>query len=329
MSRSPVLFGLSSLALGLLLAGFVFADWIAPYGPQEETRSHAYHPPVTIHFRDGSAQWFPRPFVYRTEAHFDASHKRIYIEDSRVKYFIQFGPRKFLCVEPPARIYLLGTDSRGRDFYSRILYGGRLSVVLALLGAGLAAVIGLLVGGAAGYFGGRIDDILMRGAEFFIMVPGFYFLLALRSTLPPTLGSRQVYALVVVVLSLIGWGGISRVIRGMVLSIRESDFVAAARVLGRSHLAIIVEHIVPHTSPYLVAILSVSIPGYMMAESALSVLGLGIQEPDVSLGNLLTEGLRVAHWELYPWVVWPGVVLVMIAFSLNVIGDYFKTENGY
>lgn len=316
---------LSLAFLGGIVLTACLAGWIAPYAPRDEVRSDSFHPPTKIHFRDVENRFYHRPFVYQTRATYDTFGRRQYQEDYSRKHFLRFGMRKLVSVESPARFYLFGTDSRGRDLFSRILYGARISLSLGFLGAGLASLLGLLVGSIAGYLGGRVDQFLMRVSEFFIMIPGFYFLLALRSVLPVQLGSKEIFAMVVVILSLIGWGGIARVIRGMVFSIRESDFILAAKVLGRSDLEILVRHILPHTFSYLSVALSVSIPGYILGESVLSVLGLGIQEPDVSWGNLLTESLSIAHLQFHPWVTIPGVFILGVAFSCNVLGD--KIQN--
>jgi peptide/nickel transport system permease protein len=161
----------------------------------------------------------------------------------------------------------------------------------------------------------------MRFCEFLIMIPALYFLLALRSLLPPDLPAERVYFLVVLVLSGIGWGGIARVVRGMALSIRQREFVEASRALGRSHGFILARHVVPHTFSYLAVVLSLSVPGYIIAESALSVLGLGIQEPAVSWGNLLTDALSVPHLMLHPWMLAPGFFIAGTAFSCYAVAD--------
>ncbi|MBI3307388.1 MAG: ABC transporter permease [Candidatus Omnitrophica bacterium] len=326
MKKQPFLFYPALGGILFFIFGALWAGWMAPYSPQFETRTHSFHPPTKIHW-DLSSGKLPQPFIYATNSQFDENFKRYYVEDTSRPYFLKLGLKKLLSVDGPAKIYLWGADSRGRDLFSRILYGGRISLSIGFLGSLMALGAGLLIGGLAGYYGGKLDQFLMRLAEFFIMIPGFYFLLAMRSVLPPGLGSKQIYILIIMILSLIGWGGVARVIRGMVFSIRENDFIAQAKVLGRGDMEIIFRHIFPHTFSYLIVVMSVSIPGYILGESALSILGLGIQDPDVSWGNLLTESLSIAHITLHPWVLIPGFVILAVSFCLHALGDGLMAES--
>ena len=316
----PVIF------LGGLILSACFADRIAPYDPNFENRTQALHPPTPLHFWDEKRQFHKRPFIYPTQVVFETNMMRSYDAIHTKKCFLRRGTQTLLGVQSPARLYLLGTDSRGRDIFSRILYGARVSLSIGIFGAFVAVAFGFLIGALAGYFGGWLDHLLMRIAEFFIMIPALYLLLALRSALPPTLDSFQVYFLIVLILSLIGWGGVARVIRGMVLSLREREFVQAARVLGRKTPEILIRHILPHTFGYLAVIVSISIPGYIFGESFLSILGLGIQEPAISWGNLLMETLSYSVVRFHPWVLYPGLAIFLTALCFNVIGDYLKAS---
>ena len=315
------LFWCALLFLGALTLAAFFADRVAPCDPNFENRAQALHPPTPLHFFDAKGHFHKRPYIYPTQLVFESNMMRSYSEIHKKKCFLRRGKHALVGVQPPARLYLLGTDSRGRDIFSRILYGARVSLSIGILGAFVAVAFGFLIGAIAGYFGGWLDHVLMRVAEFFIMIPALYLLLALRSALPPTLDSLQVYLLIVLILSSIGWGGIARVIRGMVLSLREREFVSAARVLGRGTPEILFRHILPHTFGYLLVIVSISVPGYIFGESVLSILGLGIQEPAISWGNLLTESLSYSVVRFHPWVLYPGLILFLTALCFNVIGD--------
>ncbi len=312
------------LFLGALMLAAVFADRIAPYDPNLESRTQALHPPVRIHFWDEKGAFHLRPFVYPTQMTYETNMLRSYAEVVKKKCFLRRGRHSVFGVQAPGKLYLLGTDSRGRDIFSRILYGARTSLSIGILGAFVSVTIGFLVGALAGYLGGWVDHFLMRIAEFFIMMPALYLLLALRGALPPTLDSFQVYLLIILIMSAIGWGGIARVIRGMVLSLRERDYVLAAWVLGRKTPEILLRHILPHTYGYLTVIVSISVPGYIFGESFLSVLGLGIQEPAISWGNLLTESLSYSVVRFHPWVLYPGLFIFLTAICFNLIGDYLK-----
>jgi peptide/nickel transport system permease protein len=184
--------------------------------------------------------------------------------------------------------------------------------------------LGLLVGGIAGYYGGRVDDFLMRLCEMFMMVPGFYLLLALRSAVPPEFNSVQVYLAIVIILSFIGWAGLARIIRGMCLSLREREFVLAAKSVGLSDLKIILHHILPHTLSYSIFAIMLSIPGYILGESALSLIGLGIQDPFASWGNLLSDAMSIVRIKFYPWILWPAFFIFVTVICFNIIGDALR-----
>lgn len=208
--------------------------------------------------------------------------------------------------------------------FSRILFGARVSLSIGLIGAAISFTIGLLVGGIAGYYGGKVDNILMRLCEMFMMVPGFYLLLALRAVVPADFNSIQVYFSIVVILSFIGWAGLARIIRGMCLSLREREFVLAARMMGLNDLQIIIKHILPHTVSYSIVAVMLSIPGYILAESGLSLIGLGIQDPYASWGNLLSEAMGILRIQFAPWILTPGVFILMTVMCFNVIGDALR-----
>ncbi len=328
------------LCLGILLmlyASAVFADFLTPYSYDNEQREYSFCRPTPVHFRDEQGDW-TRPFVYGVNISFDKFHKRVYERDVSQRYPVRFfvkgdeykllglfpSSRRLFGVDAPGRIMLWGADSRGRDLYSRIIYGGRISLSIGLIGVLISFTIGLLVGGVAGYYGGQVDNVIMRVCEAFMMIPGFYLLLALRAVVPADFNSAQVYISIVVILSFIGWAGLARIIRGMCLSLRQRDFVLAARVLGCSDLRIILRHILPHTLSYSIVAIMLSIPGYILAESALSLIGLGIQDPYASWGNLLSEAMGIIHIRFSPWILIPGLFIFLTVMCFNVIGDALR-----
>ncbi|MCA9400286.1 MAG: ABC transporter permease [Candidatus Omnitrophica bacterium] len=322
--------------LAVLYFGAVFAGFLSPYSFKNEQRNFSYAPPSKIHFfHDGQ---FIGPFVYGRTSIIGEYHKREYVTDGSVRYPIRFftkgDPYKLLGLIPvqthlfgvdePGRLYLFGADSRGRDLFSRVLYGSRVSLSIGLIGVSISFTIGLLIGGVAGYYGGKVDNVLMRLCEFFMMVPGFYLLLALRAAVPDNFNSVQVYFSIVIILSFIGWASLARIIRGMCLSLREREYVLASKTLGLSDLKIIIRHILPHTISYSIFAVMLSIPGYILGESALSLIGLGIQDPYASWGNLLSDAMSIVRIKFAPWILWPAGFIFMTVISFNIIGDALR-----
>lgn len=319
--------------LAALYSVAVLAPFLAPYHYDNEQREDTYHPPSSLHCRQPSGEWGLH--VYRTSAHFDQYYRRIYQADERevfpVRFFVKGDPYRILGVisgdrhlfgvEAPGRLYLLGADSRGRDLFSRLLYGAQFSLSIGLIGVTISFALGLLIGGFAGYVGGWADEGIMRLCEMMMMIPGFYLLLALRMSFPPEISSVQVYVVIVVIMSFIGWAGLARVIRGMVLSLRQRGFVQAAQLSGRSRLGIIVDHLLPNTLSYAIVAATLAVPGYILGESALSLLGLGIQDPYASWGTLLTEAMQLSQIRFHPWVLSPGVCIFITVMAYNFLGD--------
>lgn len=323
--------------LCVFYGGALFANFLAPYAYDDESRTHSYAPPSRIHWfdTDGRLSW---PFVRNVSFTFDENHKRVYVEEPSQDYPIRFfakgtpykmwgfipASRRLVQVESPARIYFFGADARGRDVLSRLLYGARISLSIGLIGVSISFTLGLLIGGLSGYYGGWIDSVMMRLTEMFMMIPGFYLMLALISAVPDNFNSVQVYLTIVVVLSFIGWAGLARVIRGMAISLRERDYVLAAKALGQSDLQVVRKHILPHTFSYSIVAVTLSIPGYILGEAALSLLGLGIQDPIPSWGNMLSEAMAIAHIQLHPWILAPGAVIFVTVICFNVTGDALR-----
>jgi peptide/nickel transport system permease protein len=308
--------------LGVLYAGALLADVLAPYSFKDEAREYSYSPPTIVHWvHEGKLR---TPFVYGMVLTFDEYRRRVYTADTGKMYPLQLFKGRLLTVEAPGRFYLLGADSRGRDVFSRIIYGARVSLTIGLAGVLISFSLGLLVGGIAGYYGGQIDNILMRLCEVLMMVPGFYLLLALRAAVPDNFNSVQVYFAIVIILSVIGWAGLARVVRGMCLSLRERDYVLAAKTCGLGDLQIIIRHILPHTIAYSIAAVMLSIPGYILGESVLSLIGLGIQDPYASWGNMLSDAMSIVRIQFAPWILWPAFFIFLSVVSFNVIGDALR-----
>jgi len=326
------------LAVLVVLYSLMFlAECIAPYGFDSGARELSFQPPSTLHFVH-NGKFSPRPFVYSYSFQFNEFYERAFVEDRSTPHylslFVKGDPVKLWGVLPlehhlfgiadPAstcRMYLLGADAVGRDLFSRILYGSRVSLTIGFLGVSITALLGFTIGGIAGYAGGKTDWILMRFAECFMLVPSFFLMLALRSAFPMKLSSTEVYLLIVVILSLIGWAGFARVIRGMALSISKRDFVTAARAIGASHKRIIFIHILPQTLSYAIVSMTLSIPGYILGESALSLIGLGIQDPQASWGNMLSTAMNVADIQYHPWILLPGFFIFLAVMAFNFVGD--------
>jgi len=308
--------------IGIIVGLVLLADFFAPYPYDLQNREAPFHPPTRIHFFHEGKLTFP--FVYKYEL-VDPLFK-VYEEDPSVRCKLKFFTStpwgfKVLSVEKPCKLYLLGADKLGRDIFSRLLYGGRYSLGVALIGTFTTFLVGALIGGISGYFGGKVDALIMRLAEVLMSIPGFYLLLSLRAVFPLELSSGQLFLIIVFILSFLGWASLARVVRGMVLSIREKEFVLAAKTYGASTLRIIFKHILPNTYFYLVVSATMAIPAFILGEASLSLLGLGIQEPEPSWGNMLSDAKNVNLLSHYPWLLSPGVAIFLTILAFNLLGD--------
>jgi len=310
-------------ALVILYSLAIFADFVCPYSDRDENRDFSYCPPTAVEFLDQGH--LVHPFVYGRTLTFNAVHRRVYVEDMTKKYPLRFFKEgRLFTVDAPGRFYLWGADARGRDLFSRIWYGARISLSIGLLGVSISFILGLLIGGIAGYYGGWVDSVLMRLCEMFMMIPGFYLMLALRAAVPENFNSVQVYGSVVVILALIGWASLARIIRGMVLSLRERDFVLVAKTMGVPDIVIICKHILPQTISFSCATLMLTVSSYILAEAGLSVVGLGIQDPISSWGNLLSDAMEIVPVIFAPWILLPGLFIFIAVMSFNVVGDALR-----
>lgn len=320
----------------ILYFSVIFAPFFAPYHYDDDDVLHSYAPPTKIHFINFKQKQFT-PFIYEQVYEVNEYYQRIYRENKErvypIKFFTKGFKYKFLGIWETDRhlfgvegvkIYLLGADLRGRDIFTRILYGGRISLSIGLIGAAISLFIGLIVGGISGYFGGKIDNFTMRICEMVMMIPSFYLMLALRASFPPNITSAQVYLLIIVILSFIGWSATARIIRGMAISLRENEYIYAARAMGLSHFKIIIRHILPHTFSYAIVAVVLRIPAYILGEASLSLIGLGIQEPEASWGNLLSSSLGIVSIRLFPWILIPGLFIIITVICFNVLGDTLR-----
>lgn len=325
------------VTLIILYAGALFAGFIAPNDPQKLHNELIYHPPTKIHYIDTNGSFHFRPFVYNYTL--IDKDRRIYKEDTTKMYPVYFFVRgfdyslfyflktniHFAGVKDGGYLFPLGSDSLGRDILSRLLYGAQISLSVGIIGISISLFFGMLIGGISGYYGGSIDNLIMRFSELILSIPGLYLILALRAAFPITkynLTSAQIYLIIVVILSFIRWAGTSRIIRGMVLSIKSQEFVLAAKALGASDLRIIVRHILPNTFSYMVVAATLAIPYYILGEVALSFLGVGIQEPQASWGNMLqdAQNIQVIAGHFY-WILSPGAAIFLTVLAFNFLGD--------
>jgi peptide/nickel transport system permease protein len=309
-----------SLALLALVHGAIlFAGFLAPYDYAEQHRDYSYAPPTPLHFTDAAGAFHARPFVYGIAHDLAGGDFR---EDRNRTYPLHFftGGRLF-GVTAPGAVFLWGADSSGRDVFSRVLYGGRISLVTGLAAAFLSLALGLLWGTLSGFYGGWVDRLLMRGAELFLALPWLYLLLAVRAFLPLQISSVQAFVLLVILIGTVGWVRPARIVRGVVLSARERGFVLAARGFGASSGYLIRRHILPLTGSVLLTQATVLIPQYILAEVTLSFLGLGVGEPVPSWGNMLAEARQYHALVSHTWMLAPGLATIPLLLGYLMLAD--------
>jgi peptide/nickel transport system permease protein len=300
------------------------ASFLAPYDPAEQHRDSPYAPPMRIHFVDSRGQFHLRPYVCPSNDQSKGLGPPRYAEDCSQNWPLRFLVRPELTSPGANRrtrrllgvdrgyVFLLGTDDYGRDLLSRLLHGGQISLFAGLLATGLSVGLGLLLGSVAGYLGSWLDDTIMRTAEIFMALPWIYLLFAIRAFLPLQLGARQTFFLLVAVIGLTAWARPARLIRGVVLSAKEREFVLAARGFGASSMYILRRHVLPETLAVALTQAALLIPQCILAEVTLSFLGLGVGEPVASWGNMLASLQKYYVLESYWWMFLPGIALVPI-----------------
>ncbi|MGC8711036.1 MAG: ABC transporter permease [Leptodesmis sp.] len=358
--KSNNLARIGALVLLIFYLAVLAAEFVAPYDPYESQADGALLPPSQIYWRDQEGQ-FIGPHVYPTTqgpVDLQTGDRKLIVDRSQpspLRLFVQGSeyrlfqiklplPTQFSLTNPkfedveilsgiparlrlfgttgPARFNLLGTDEQARDQFSRLVFGGRISLSIGLVGIAVSFPLGMLIGGISGYYGGWMDTILMRLVEVLMTIPSIYLLVALAAVLPPGLSSAQRFLLIILITSFIRWAGLARVIRGEVLSIKEREFVQAARAMGGRSLYIITRHVLPQTATYIIIAATLSIPEFIVAESVLSLIGLGIQQPDPSWGNMLSLATNASILVLQPWLIWPPAILIILTvLAFNLLGD--------
>ncbi|MBX2999705.1 MAG: ABC transporter permease [Caldilineaceae bacterium] len=329
---------ISAVVVIFLYLVAAFAEFVAPYDPEHSFVVYRFMTPTAVRIVDADGNW-QRPFVYGTIRDRDPNTLRnIYVEDTSVIYPIRFfveGPEykmwniwpmntHFIGIDADLAeqgIFLLGTDRLGRDLFTRLVYGARISLTIGLISVFLSLVIGIVLGGISGFYGGAIDNAIQRLIEFIRSIPEIPLIMALAAALPADWPVVRLYFGITILLSFIGWTGLARVVRGRFLSLREEDFVMAARFAGSSEMRIILRHMMPSFLSHIIASLTLAIPGIILAETGLSFIGLGLRAPAISWGVLLQEAQNLRSVALAPWVLTPAFAVIITVLTFNFLGD--------
>jgi len=338
--KPAVISGAFLLALYVFCVGL--AEFVAPYPLSQRHADHIYAPPQSIHlFHEGS---FVGPFTYGYSVSLDMKRlKWEYAEDRSRVYPLRFfcrgeryqmwglfegrfhlfcpGEQSLSGDREPGTVFLMGTDRLGRDIFSRIVYGARISLTVGLIGIAISFAVGLTLGGLAGYFGGWIDNLVQRLIEMIRSFPELPLWMALSAALPVTWSPIAVFFGITIILGLLDWPGLARAVRSKLLSLREEDFTVAARLMGASPTRVIARHLLPNFMSHIIASLTLSIPAMILGETALSFLGLGLRPPVTSWGVLLNEAQNINAVAVYPWLIWPMAPVILVVLAFNFLGD--------
>ncbi len=325
----------SGIILTVLYIIILFAGFFSPYNKTTSNIKFLYARPQLLRFVDSGGKFHLRPFVYRMEGKRNPETLRFdYTVDKEIKDFIYLFVRgdkyKLLGIwesdlhffgVKEGHVFLAGTDQRGRDMFSRIFFGGRISLTLCLVGVAITVILGSIIGTVSGYFGGWVDNIIQRLIELIRSFPRLALWMALSAAIPADWPSLWVYFSIVVVLGFIGWTGLARELRGKVLSLRNVDFILATETAGARTGRIIFRHLIPNVASHIMVTATVRIPMMIIAESSLSFLGLGIKPPMTSWGLLLSQAHKVQVLKLYPWLLIPGLFIIISVLCFNFVGD--------
>ena len=326
---------IGSAVLGVFVFIALFAEFLAPYATGTRSPEYLYGPPQTLHFvnADGKFQW--RPFTNALTLGMDPKTFRLQIkEDPKnpwpVQFFVKGDPYQMwgfiksdlhLFGVAEGHLHLLGTDQLGRDLLSRLLYATRTSLTIGVVGLLISFFLGLIIGGVSGFVGGGVDDAIQRFIEFIRSIPTLPLWMALAAALPREWSPQQVYFTITILLGLLGWTHLARRVRGKLLSLREEDFVVAARIAGSTNTRIIARHMLPSFLSYIIVDLSISFPYMILAETSLSFIGLGLRAPVVSWGTLLQDAQNIATIALYPWLFTPVAFVILAVTAFSFVGD--------
>ena len=304
----------------------VLAGFFAPYSYREQNRTTPRAAPTNIRFIDDEGRWHARPFIDAAGGGDVVLPLRFFVRGSSYELFgLVRSDLHLFGVDEPHRVFVLGTDALGRDYFSRLLYGGQLSLTAGLMAAGLALATALVLGAVAGYGGRAVDGVIMWIGDVFLSLPWLYMLLAAKAFLPLDMEPGDTFLAIVVLLGVLGWAAPMRIVRGVVLSAKEREFVDAARSAGAGHVHILTRHLLPQTYSVLATQAALLIPAYMLAEVTLSFVGLGVGEPRLSWGNMLAELPRTSVLSQEPWTFAPAIMLVAVTWLyhsvLSSLGD--------